>query len=129
MQNLNGVDTTIAVLNEGFYYVMVFVNDFTDKEEWLNKDFDSLNNVLASKRLPLFVVTSRKDEAIKLLGNKKNVTILTCDGTVIKTAARVNPTYFVMQMANIKGKYSYVNVEDVIKMVSAAPAKPAYYDF
>jgi hypothetical protein len=33
-----------------------------------------------------------------------------CDGTVIKTAARVNPTYFVMKGADILDKFSYVDL-------------------
>lgn len=128
LQDLNGTDTTISILNQGHYYVMLFVNDFSNYNEWHTKDFDSLVNILAAKRLPLFVVTSKKDEAVKLLGNQKNVSILVCDGTVIKTAARVNPTYLIMQMANIKGKFSYADMEDVIKMANAAPGKSNYFD-
>jgi len=128
LQNLNGTDTTISVLSQGYAYVMVFVNDFTNFNEWHNKDFDTLVNILAAKRLPLFVVTSEKDEAVKLLGTQKNVTVLVCDGTVIKTAARVNPAFFVMDMANINGKYSYADMEEVIKMAKAAPGKSPYLD-
>lgn len=128
LQDLNGVDTTVAILNQGFYYVMLFVNDFSNYKEWYNKDFDSLSNTLAAKRLPLFLVTSKKDEAVKLLGNRKNITILVCDGTVIKTAARVNPTYLFMQMANIKGKFSYADMDEVLKMANTAPAKSQLLD-
>lgn len=128
LQDLNGIDTTVAILNQGFSYALLFVNDFSNYNEWHNKDFDSLVNILASKRLPLFVVTSKKDEAIKLLGNQKNVAILVCDGTVIKTAARVNPTYFFMQMANIKGKFSYADMDDVLKMAATLPAKSRFLD-
>lgn len=129
LQDLNGTDTTIAILNQRNYYVMVFVNDFTDYTSWHNKDFDTLVNVLAAKRLPLFVVTSQKEEAEKLFSGQKNITVLICDGTVIKTAARVNPTYFIMQMANIKGKYSYADTDKVIKDAVAAPPNPNPADF
>ncbi|CAN5496167.1 DoxX family protein [soil metagenome] len=127
LQNLYGVDTTISILNQHNYYVMVFVNDFTDYTEWYNKDFDSLVNVLSAKHLPLFVVTSKKDEAVKLFGARKDIQILICDGTVIKTAARVNPTYLIMQMANIKGKYSYADMDEVIKMTIAAPPQSTFF--
>ena len=129
LQNDAGVDTTISILNQGFTYVMLFVNDFREDEGWLNKDFDSLNSILAAKRLPLFVVTSRKEEEQKAMAGKKNVTILTCDGTVIKTAARVNPTYFIMNMGTIKGKYSYADIDEVIKMATAAAPKSPDLDF
>jgi uncharacterized membrane protein YphA (DoxX/SURF4 family) len=124
LQDLNGNDTTISILNQSSYYVMIFVNDFTDYASWHNKDFDTLASVLAAKRLPLFVVTSQKEEAEKLFSGQENITVLICDGTVIKTAARVNPTYFIMQRANIKGKYSYADMEEVIKMTKAVPPNP-----
>jgi uncharacterized membrane protein YphA (DoxX/SURF4 family) len=120
----DGKDTTLSILNQGSYYVMLMVNDFSNIDEWHNKDFDSLTNILASKHLPLFIVTSQGEEAEKLFAGQTKVHILICDGTVIKTAARVNPTYMVMQMANIKGKYSYRDVDEVIKMAIAAPPLP-----
>ena len=128
LQNLDGKDTTISILNQGNYYVVLLVNNFSNVNEWHNKDFDTLVNILASKHLPLFVVTSQKDEAIKLFANNPKVNILVCDGTVIKTAARVNPTYMVMQMANIKGKYSYLDVDAVIEAAKAAPARSSFFD-
>jgi hypothetical protein len=120
----DGKDTTLSILNQGSYYVMLMVNDFSNIDEWHNKDFDSLTNILASKHLPLFIVTSQGEEAEKLFAGQTKVHILICDGTVIKTAARVNPTYMVMQMANIRGKYSYRDVDEVIKMAIAAPPLP-----
>ena len=40
-----------------------------------------------------------------------------CDGTVIKTAARVNPTYFVMKGADIIDKFSYVDLNKNISSI------------
>ena len=61
-----------------------------------------------------------------MFGNNPEVNVLICDGTVIKTAARVNPTYFVMQLANIKGKYSYKKTDKVIEQINAVPANKDY---
>jgi len=44
---------------------------------------------------------------------------LLCDATVIKTAARVNPTYLLMQQANIKAKYSYIDADKMIATINA----------
>lgn len=128
LQNMDGVDTTIGILNQYNYYVMVFVKDFSDYNDWHNKDFDSLRHLLARKEIPLFIVTSEKEKALELFGEQDNTHILICDGTVIKTAARVNPTFFIMQMANIKGKFSYADIDEVIKMVAVAPARPPLFD-
>ena len=123
-----GIDTTLSILNQGSYYVMLMVNDFSNIDEWHNKDFDSLVNILAPKHLPMFIVTSQGEEAEKIFAGQSKVHILICDGTVIKTAARVNPTYMVMQMANIRGKYSYLDVDEVIKMAIAAPPRSEIFN-
>jgi predicted transcriptional regulator len=86
-------------------------------------------NKLNVKNLALFRVTSDRNKAFELFGNNAKVTILICDGTVIKTAARVNPTYFVMQLANIKGKYSYKNMDKVIDQINTVPENKDYAYF
>jgi uncharacterized membrane protein YphA (DoxX/SURF4 family) len=126
LQDINGTDTTVSVLNQANYYVMLFVNDFSNYSQWNNKNFEELLNKLKSKHLPFFVVTSDRTKAIELFGNNPEITVLICDGTVIKTAARVNPTYFVMQLANIKGKYSYKKTNKVIEQINTVPANKDY---
>src|SRR5262249_16486067 len=121
LATLYGTDTTLSVLSQGNYYIMLFANNFSTYDKWHNKDFDDLLNRASGKHLPFFIVTSDKDKAVQLFGNNPNIIILLCDGTVIKTAARVNPTYFVMHLADIKGKYSYKNIDKVIELVNAAP--------
>ena len=106
---LNGTDTTLAVLNSGRSYVMLFAKDFENFPVWNNADFGGLQAQLQQKNIPLIIVTSDKQNAETLFSNKKNITVLLCDGTVIKTAARVNPTYFVMKGADIINKFSYVD--------------------
>lgn len=119
--NLGGRDTTLYILTQPNYYVMLFSNDLSYYEKWYNEDFDSIMAMLNAKHLPFFLVTSDRENAIKIFGKQQNINILVCDGTVIKTAARANPTYFIMQMANVKGKYSNEDVDEVKKMIMAAP--------
>ena len=120
--SLDGNDTTTDILNQQNYYVMLFANDFSTYDKWHNKDFDELLNKLSAKHISFFLVTSQKDKAVELFGNDKRVNILIGDGTVIKTAARVNATYFVMQKADVKGKYSYKNSDELNEQVDALPS-------
>jgi hypothetical protein len=71
----------------------------------------------AQKNIPLFVVTATVEEAKSQLYNVANVHFLRCDATVIKTAARVNPTYFIMQQANVLGKFADADYEKVISAI------------
>lgn len=116
--SLYGNDTTADIFNQKNYYVMLFANDFSTFDEWHNKDFDALVNKLSAKHLLFYLVTSQKDKAVQLFGNDTKVNILICDGTVIKTAARVNATYFVMQKADVKGKYSYKNFDELNNQIN-----------
>ncbi len=117
LQTLNGEDTTLPVLNQDNYYVMLFALNFKNINDWNNNDFKEVLATLKSKNLPFFLVTSDKDNAIATFGNNPDVHILICDGTVIKTAARVTPTYLIMKQAYIKGKYSYEDVDGVKKQL------------
>ena len=114
---LNETDTTAAILNSTKYSVMLFAKDFENFPEWNNADFRKLQLQLQQKQIPLFIITADKQNGETLFGNKKNITVLLCDGTVIKTAARVNPTYFIMKGADIINKFSYVDLNKNISSI------------
>lgn len=117
LHTVSGNDTTLPVLNQGNYYVMLFAKDFSGVNDWHNKDFEDVLATLKTKNLPFFIVTGDKDQAIATFANNPYVHILICDGTVIKTAARTNPAWFIMQQAWIKGKYSGADVDEVKKAI------------
>lgn len=122
LQSLEGNDTTSAILEQQNDYVTIWVNDFSDYAEW--KDgFDKLIATLAAKNVPLFLITSAKDKAVELYGNNKQVNILLCDGTVIKTAARVNPTYIIIHGAEVKDKFSYLDIDKLNTATGALSGK------
>ncbi len=114
---LNENDTTSAILNSTKYSVMLFAKDFENFPAWNNADFRKLQSQLQQKQIPLFIITADKQNGETLFGNKKDITVLLCDGTVIKTAARVNPTYFVMKGADIINKFSYLDLNNNISSI------------
>jgi uncharacterized membrane protein YphA (DoxX/SURF4 family) len=107
---LNETDTTDAVLQSSGKYVMLFAKDFSTFDKWMNDDFRNFVNRLQQNQIHFYIVTADKQNAEKIVGNLP-AEILLCDGTVIKTAARVNPTYFVMHGADIIDKFSYVDLK------------------
>ncbi len=117
LQTINGADTTLSVLSQNNSYLMLMAINFSNYNKWYNKDFEKLINRLTDKHLPFFIVTSDKDKAVELFGNNRKINILICDGTAIKTAARVNPTYFIMHGAVIKDKYSYKDINEIMEKV------------
>ncbi len=105
----SGTDTTAALLSSTGKYVMIFSNE-TDPKEWSSPKYDRKLWAALSKKVPVFIVSS-------VPVHVEGITTLRCDNTVIKTAARAKPTYFVMQGANILGKFSYAQSEKVEKLL------------
>lgn len=109
LHSLSGSDTTQNVLNETAVWLMC--KDFeTPLYEWLNNDFYKTIAICKQNNLPVYFITALPDEANNLF-QKKQVTVLKCDATVIKTAARVQPTYFLMKQGTVINKYSYANAD------------------
>jgi len=109
LTNLNGVDTTNAIFNLP-KYVMVFSNEYPSNYEKWHTDLLTTKAYCLKNNLPLFYVTSQSDEALQKIASD-SITILKCDATLIKTAARVNATYFLMKQATIIDKYSYLDFD------------------
>ena len=100
-----GTDTTQALLQSTEKYVLIFSSD-TDPKAWTSERYNTAFWTELNKKVPVYIVASIPVEV-------HGLPVLTCDNTVIKTAARANPTYFVMQGAKILGKYSYARSEEV----------------
>ena len=116
----NGEDTTMAILNQPGYYVMLLSKDADQAEPDWNKNAINVSNVCEQKGIPFFVVTATEEAAQKQLPATKSIHYLRCDATVIKTAGRVNPTYFVMKQANIVGKSANSDYQKVIDQLNSS---------
>jgi uncharacterized membrane protein YphA (DoxX/SURF4 family) len=96
----SGNDTTEAILNQQGEYYLVFAKDFNkDTDNW----YADFNRFFTGSKVPVYLVTSNPKTA-KEVFTLPGLTILTCDVTAIKTAARVNPTLYLMNGAVVKNK-------------------------
>ena len=109
LRTLTGADTTQGILAQNDKYIMLFAKNFDHSVEWQNQ-FNEVLRISLRKSIPVYLVTSDADKAATLF---KNVMILKCDATVIKTAARVNPTYFFMSRDLIVDKLSYADQKKI----------------
>jgi uncharacterized membrane protein YphA (DoxX/SURF4 family) len=107
-----GADETQQILAQPGKYVLVFIQQF--KTDYRERYDNNLWKQLKTK-CPFYIVTADPESVLKF--TEGSYRILKCDGTVIKTAARANPTYFVMQGAKVLGKYSYVDTDKVLNML------------
>jgi predicted membrane channel-forming protein YqfA (hemolysin III family) len=117
LQGLNGADTTAAVFAQSGTYLMVLAKDFQNYNDW-EAAFDQIRLHCAKFHFPVILVTADAAGATTLL---KNAVIAKCDATVIKTAARVTPTFFLMQGAQIKEKYGYLDANKLENLIGHYP--------
>ncbi len=113
LQTLSGIDTTNDVLSRATPYLLVMAREMDNSNDW-SAGFARITELAQKKNLPVLLVTADADKAVTLF---PTATIVKCDATVLKTAARVTPTYFIMQGAGILSKNSYTKEETILKQL------------
>src|SRR5688572_1045187 len=69
------------------------------------------------KGIPFYFVTNNRDSAITVYSQMgiKNCNVLSCDFTAIRTAARSNPTLYLLNHGVVKDKWSFANFDEAAK--------------
>ena len=111
-----GNDTTEALLSQPGEYYLLFVKDsYTGDEEWSATVGYMMNR---DKTKPIYVVTAQTEKVNQLFNLGRvpmHVPVLTCDYTAIKTAARANPTLYLMNGPVIKNKWGWADLHKATK--------------
>jgi len=115
LQSINGSDTTAAIFSLPKYILVMGTNFPKDVEKWKTQ-MKEVQQVCKQKNIPLFYVSSQSNSELAAFINE-GFTVLKCDATTIKTAARVNSTYFLMQHATIVEKQSWKLIENIQKLL------------
>jgi uncharacterized membrane protein YphA (DoxX/SURF4 family) len=102
LQSIQGTDTTASIFANQKPYVLVFAKEMKGAEGWKNS-FETIYKKLQAQNIEVILVTPEPASAAQLFGN---INIIISDATVIKTAARVTPTYFLMNGSRIVEKVS-----------------------
>ena len=106
----SSINVTDQILNQQEKYVMIFVKEFPNNATKINSfiNIETIKKYLA-KNINIYIVTSDVEGAANI--EIKGVKFLKLDGTVLKTAARANPTYFLMQGATILNKVAAIDAD------------------
>jgi len=123
LNDTSGENVTQHILSQEGNYVFLFAKDFSNNNTWNSEELISVLNKIKEKGLPFYIVTSDMKTAQKIFGNLPFARLLQCDGTVIKTAARVNPTFFVMNGAGIIQKIGGNDLDKVLAVLDILPAQ------
>jgi hypothetical protein len=98
---INNIDTTEALLETKEPYVLIFAGTIDSNKPW-----KEIITTLKTKHTFVYLITADFENAVAL---NLDIPILIGDLTMIKTAARVWPSIFVMNRATIMEKQSYID--------------------
>jgi len=116
----SGNDSTDAILNTaGEYYLLYIKDSETYPKNWTGDK--SLIEMLLNKKKEIYIVTSQLEKVKKRFNdfwianniNSSSIKFLSCDATVMKTVARVNPTLYLMNGPVVKNKWSWTAFKNI----------------
>jgi uncharacterized membrane protein YphA (DoxX/SURF4 family) len=116
-----GTDTTQAVLEAKGFKLFLFMKEVLDEHPDWNKTFSVVLTMAKSKHIPVVFITGDYDHMLSWVekqGLTADVTVLKCDATAIKTAARANPTLYLVKGGTIAGKWSYADFDRALPAVN-----------
>lgn len=111
--NREGEDVTHSLLNFPEQYVLVLVQHFNHWEKQKNI-FEEIVQLTKQKNKPIFLLTPFPEEAMKY-NIDDYVNVLALDPVVLKTFARTNATYVLMQGDKIVQKKSYKRAKAIFE--------------
>ena len=117
LNTLSGNDSTEAILNNPNEYYLFFIKDVAkDTTHWL-ANFRKLYNAAKTKNRSIIIIASQASVAQQFFNEKNNfnVPIVGCDATALKTAARTDPSLYLMKGPIVQHKWGWADFERATK--------------
>lgn len=115
-----GNDSTDAILNTAGEYYLLYIKDLETYPKNWEGDLSLVKTFINHKKT-IFIVTSQL-EKVKIRFNdfwianninSSSIKFLSCDATVMKTVARVDPTLYLMDGPVVKNKWSWTAFKNI----------------
>lgn len=119
-------DSTAIVLSQP-YGVILFCEDFTTPFSTWKDEFAKVYAAAKTKNIPVYAVTSRREEAISNFAATPfaGIPVFVCDYTAIRTAARTNPCVYLLKEGTVADKQSYKRMDKILVSIETLPEQPA----
>lgn len=120
LTGVNGEDSIQAVLSQPAA-VLVFAQHLSSAD-WVD-NFKPVVAAAKAKQVPVYVATPSLQEASALFEKAgiDGVQFFNCDFTVVRTAARTDPTIYILKNGTIINKYSRREFDKAAKDLSSSP--------
>lgn len=119
LTTLDDVDSTQQILSYPGYSVLYFVNMEEGNELPRKEQVQPFLQTAVQKNMPVYAVTNtgkKLQQQFTQLG--WHYPILTCDGTVFRTAARTNPCLYLLHGGTIVNKWSGHQIDAALQQLS-----------
>lgn len=121
LTSASGNDTTHAILEQSGPSIILFVKDEMDADpsKPSNKVLAQLMAKAQSKQIPFYLVSNmhNMEDQVQKAAGIKPVGFL-CDAVAIKTAARANPTIYLLQDGTVVNKWAHADFEKALAALS-----------
>ncbi|HWK06682.1 MAG TPA: BT_3928 family protein [Puia sp.] len=121
-----GTDTTQDLLDRKGFKLLLFTKGLSEYPPSWTQEFSVILTMAKAKAIPVYFITGDYDNVAAWTdkaGISQAVTILKCDATAIKTAARANPTLYLLKKGVILHKWSYADFGLALPDLNALPAQ------
>jgi len=122
----SGSDSTVQILGRSGYQLMLISGSFPQSSQTWDKTFLLLYTLAKSKNIPVILVTSNRTAGENWLNKNalsNDIPVFGCDATAVKTAARTDPTLYLLKKAGILDKWSYANLDMAIPSIAELPVQ------
>lgn len=123
---MSGNDSTQEILSQKVNKLFLFIKELPESNPSWNKEFNVIFTFAKSKHIPVYFITADVENVQSFVEKNaisENVTVLKCDVTAIKTAARVNPTLYLIRGATILDKWAGADFEKAIFSLNGLQAQ------
>lgn len=120
LYNLNGEDTTRALLQTSGRYLLFLAKDFEDNQTGWMETWTKIYLKAREKAIPMVILSNTPVPCQQFFNetNHYSVPVLSCDGTVMKTILRSKTGVVAMQGAVVSGKWSREDMNDVVRWLN-----------
>lgn len=116
LTGFSGADSTNTILNENKNILVI--GERISSGSWIN-DLKALQATAVKKNIPVYIITPETRTAAQTLleNGIKDIPVFSCDNTAVRTAARTNPTIYVLEKGTVAAKKSYREIDELISVL------------
>ena len=125
LKGVTDIDSTEIVLSQP-YAILIITTDFAVPVSKWENSFGKVYTAAKEKGIPVYMISGKPSLAPEKIKNTSfsDLQIFKSDYTTIRTAARVDPTIYLLKAGTIINKWSYKSLSGLLSSLKNIPAPP-----